>query len=146
MVLFHQAKWNRGENIKIAPKLTELGYNCLAVDQLSGLLINERLNHTAKAAEKSVKQTNYVDVYQDVKAAIAFVKKTYNPEKVIIWGSSYSSSLVLKYAVDRSDVVQGVFSFSPEEYFKQKDYITTSASNIRIPVFLRLQKMKRRVG
>ncbi|WP_378177995.1 alpha/beta hydrolase [Aquimarina sp. SS2-1] len=144
IILFHQAKWSRGEYLEIAPKLTKLGYNCLAVDQRSGLIINERLNHTAREAKKNDKKTGYIDAYQDVEAAIAYVKETYNPEKIIIWGSSYSSSLVLKYAGDHPNAIHGVVSFSPGEYFTPKNFITTSAANIKVPVFITSAKNEKK--
>ena len=40
LVLFHQAGWSRGEYREIAPKLNELGYICLAIDQRSGKGVN----------------------------------------------------------------------------------------------------------
>ncbi len=36
IVLFHQAGSSRGEYSEIAPRLNELGFNCIAVDQRSG--------------------------------------------------------------------------------------------------------------
>lgn len=144
IILFHQAGWSRGEYLEIAPKLTALGYHCMAVDQRSGAAINERLNHTAREAGKSGKKTKYIDAYQDVEAAIAYVKKTYNPEKIIIWGSSYSSALVLKYAGDHPDAVHGVLSFSPGEYFGKKNFITASAANIKVPVFITSAKNEKK--
>lgn len=136
IILFHQAGWSRGEYLEIAPKLTELGFHCMAVDQRSGGSVNDITNKTNAAAKTEGKQTEFKDAYQDVESAIAYVKKTYKPEKIIIWGSSYSSSLVLKYAGDHPDVVNGVLSFSPGEYFGEKNYITSSAANIEIPVFI----------
>jgi len=136
IILFHQAGWSRGEYKEIAPKLNILGYHCLAVDQRSGGEVNGIKNKTNALAKKEGKQTEFIDALQDVGAAIAYVKKTYNPKKVIIWGSSYSSSLVLKHAGDHPDSVNGVLSFSPGEYFGKKNFITSSASNIKIPVFI----------
>ncbi|MBW1296736.1 alpha/beta hydrolase [Aquimarina litoralis] len=144
IILFHQAGWSRGEYMEIAPKLIKMGYNCLAVDQRSGMIINDRLNHTSREAKKKGKKTEYIDAYQDVEAAIAYVKKTYNPKKIIIWGSSYSSSLVLKYAGDNPNAVNGVLSFSPGEYFGKKNFITSSAANIKVPVFVTSAKKEKK--
>ncbi|SEM00622.1 Alpha/beta hydrolase family protein [Aquimarina amphilecti] len=143
IILFHQAGWSRGEYMEIAPKLNEIGYNCFAVDQRSGATVNERVNNTAREAEKKGKKTDFIDAYQDVEAAVAYVKKTYNPEKIIIWGSSYSSSLVLKYAGEYTDAVNGVLSFSPGEYFGKKNFITASAANIKVPVFITSAKKEK---
>lgn len=136
IILFHQAGWSRGEYLEIAPKLNSLGYNCMAVDQRSGNAVNDTPNQTALEAKKNNKNTEFVDAFQDVEAAVSYVKSTYNPDKIIIWGSSYSSSLVLKYAGDNPNNVDGVLSFSPGEYFGKKNFITTSAAGIKIPVFI----------
>ncbi len=136
IILFHQAGWSRGEYQEIAPKLNKLGYNCLAVDQRSGGGINGIKNNTATAAKKQGKKTKYIHALPDIEASIAYVKKTYNPGKIIIWGSSYSSSLVLKYAGENPDAVNAVLSFSPGEYFGKKVSITESAKGINIPVFI----------
>ncbi|MDH7444838.1 alpha/beta hydrolase [Aquimarina sp. 2201CG14-23] len=136
IILFHQAGWSRGEYLEIAPKLNSLGYNCMAVDQRSGGAVNGVKNKTKALAQKQGKQTEFVDAFQDIEAAVDYVKKTYNPKKIIIWGSSYSSALVLKYAGDNPEAVQGVLSFAPGEYFGKKGFITKSAANIKVPVFI----------
>lgn len=46
VVLFHQTGWSRGEYREIAPKLNELGFNTLAVDQRSGGKVNDVRNET----------------------------------------------------------------------------------------------------
>lgn len=136
IILFHQAGWSRGEYKKIAPKLNTLGYTCLAVDQRSGGAVNGVQNKTNALAKKKGKKTEFVDAFQDLEASINYVKETYNPKKLIIWGSSYSSSLVLKYAGEYPDDINGVLSFSPGEYFKDKNFVTKSASHIKIPAFI----------
>ncbi len=136
IILFHQAGWSRGEYKEIAPKLNELGYNCIAIDQRSGGAVNDTKNKTNALAKKSGKPTEFIDAFQDIEAAVSYVKTTYSPKKVIIWGSSYSSALVLKYAGDYPEEVQAVLSFSPGEYFGKKEFITKSAANIKIPVFI----------
>ncbi|MFD2564964.1 alpha/beta hydrolase [Aquimarina rubra] len=144
IILFHQAGWSRGEYLEIAPKLTVLGYHCLAVDQRSGGAVNEVKNKTKALAKKEGKQTEFVDAFQDIEAAVDYVKKTYKPEKIIIWGSSYSSALVLKYAGDHPDDINAVVSFSPGEYFGKKNFITASAANIKVPVFITSAKNEKK--
>lgn len=139
IVLFHQAGWSRGEYLEIAPTLNQLGYNCLAVDLRSGNLVNGVRNETKQSAKSKMKQTRYVDAYVDLEAAIKYAKDQ-TTNKLIIWGSSYSSALVLKYAGDNPEMVQAVLSFSPGEYFKSQgkpsDWISQSAANIQCPVFI----------
>ncbi|MEP2237135.1 MAG: alpha/beta fold hydrolase, partial [Maribacter sp.] len=136
ILLFHQAGWSRGEYKEIAPKLNALGYSCLAIDQRSGGAVNSITNQTNQRAVEAGKETKYLDAFQDIEATVAYVKKTYNPKKVIIWGSSYSSSLVLKYAGDYPDTIDAALAFSPGEYFGKDDFIKNSAANINVPTFI----------
>lgn len=136
IILFHQAGWSRGEYLEIAPELNALGYNCLAVDQRSGGGINKIKNETTKRAKEAHKPTTYTDALQDIEAAVNYVRKTYLSAKVIIWGSSYSAALVLKYAGENPNNIEAVLSFSPAEYFKPKDFIQRSATNIKCPSFI----------
>jgi len=136
ILLFHQAGWSRGEYLEIAPKLNAKGYACLAVDLRSGGKVNAIANLTHKAAVKKGKPTAFIDAIQDIDAAVKFVKQTYNPKKIILWGSSYSSALVLKYAAEHSEGIAATLSFAPGEYFGSKDYITSSVAALKTPVFI----------
>ena len=136
ILLFHQAGWSRGEYKEIAPKLNALGYSCLAIDQRSGGAVNSVTNQTNQRAVAAGKETKYLDAFQDIEATVAYVKKTYTPKKIIIWGSSYSSSLVLKYAGDNPDNIDAAMAFSPGEYFGKDDFIKNSAANIKVPTFI----------
>lgn len=140
IVLFHQARWSRGEYLEIAPRLNQLGYNCMAVDLRSGGEVNNVKNLSVIEAEKAMKPTQYVDAYQDIDAAMNYAKKYFVEGKLIIWGSSYSSALSLRFAGDNPDLIDGVLSFSPGEYFKSQGktgtYITEGAAKITKPVFI----------
>jgi dienelactone hydrolase len=140
IVLFHQAQWSRGEYLETAPKLNLLGYNCLAVDLRSGGKVNDVKNMSAYEAEKGMKPTKYVDAYQDIDAAMKYARKYFAEGKLIIWGSSYSSALVIRYAGDNPDAIDAVLSFSPGEYFKSQGksgtYIAEGAAKITKPVFI----------
>ncbi len=147
IILFHQARWSRGEYIEIAPKLNKLGFNCIAIDQRSGGQVNDVINETHQRAEKQKLGTKYVDAEVDINSAIKYVKKEYpKAKKIIIWGSSYSSALVLKIGGDRNDV-DAILSFAPGEYFedmgKPADYVTQSAKNIMVPVFITSMKSEK---
>lgn len=140
IVLFHQANWSRGEYQEIAPKLNAMGYNCMAIDQRSGGTINGIPNKTKISAIKAMKGTQYLDALADMNVAIVYAKTNFAEGKLIIWGSSYSSALVLKIAGDQPDTIDGTLAFSPGEYFgrfeKSVDFITSSAKNITKPVFI----------
>ncbi|MHA7056478.1 alpha/beta hydrolase [Aquimarina sp. M1] len=115
ILLCHQAGYNRFEYADIAPKLNEMGYNCLAIDQRSGGNFAEKSNTTAERAKKNGLKNEMVDAQQDIKAAIDFLNKKYN-QKIILWGSSYSSSLALLEGVS-NDNVKAIIAFSPGDYF-----------------------------
>lgn len=140
IVLFHQAGWSRGEYREIAPKLNALGFNCMAIDQRSGAAVNGVDNETVSRATAEGKGTTYVDALPDIVAALEHARSRYASGKLIAWGSSYSAALVLKVAGDQPSLVDGVLSFAPGEYFaklgKPKDWIRSSARNIRSPVFI----------
>ncbi|RLD20113.1 MAG: hypothetical protein DRI71_10755, partial [Bacteroidetes bacterium] len=72
IVLFHQARWSRGEYLEIALKLNMLGYNCMAVDLRSGGEVNGVNNESFTAAKKAMKATQYIDAYQDIDAAMKY--------------------------------------------------------------------------
>lgn len=120
----------------------------MAIDQRSGGEINGVVNETHQRAEKQKLGTAYVDAEVDMISAIKYVKKGYDKaEKVIVWGSSYSSALVLKIAGDGRVDVDAVLSFAPGEYFenqgKPADYIEQSAQNITVPVFITSMKSEK---
>lgn len=92
IILFHQAGWSRGEYLEIAPKLNAMGFNCMAIDQRSGNEVNGIKNQTKIEADKLNKPTEYMDAMPDLEAAIEYVSNKYSESKLIIWGSSYSSS------------------------------------------------------
>ena len=76
IVLCHQAGWSRGEYREIAPKLNQLGFNCLAIDQRSGGKVNDVPNETVRAALAAKKATTFIDAEQDIIAAIKWVRKS----------------------------------------------------------------------
>ena len=140
IILFHQAGWSHGEYQEIAPRLNELGYNCLAVDLRSGGQVNGIINKTNKIATEQKISTTYLDAYVDMQSALSYVINIYSPKKLIVWGSSYSASLVLKLASENSKKINGAIAFSPGEYFaklgKSKKFITESVSELKCPVFI----------
>lgn len=140
IVLFHQAGWSRGEYLEIAPKLNQLGFNCMAVDLRSGDTVNGVNNETAKNALQSNKQTRYVEALPDMVAALRYAKSKYSDSKIIAWGSSYSAALVLQIAGTEPDLVDGVMAFAPGEYFakqgKSSTWIKESVAGIKVPVLI----------
>ena len=137
IILFHQARYSRGEYREIAPKLNDLGFNCMAVDQRSGKVVNGVVNQTHLEAVKMNKATEYVDAIPDLEAAFDYVKNEIKPDKIIIWGSSYSSALMFYLGSVHSKDVDGILAFSPGEYFKiDGSGISSYAAQVDCPVFI----------
>jgi len=137
ILLFHQAGYSRGEYREIAPKLNDLGFSCLAIDQRSGNKVNGVSNLAfAQASKKGIK-TDYVSAFPDLEASLNYALTTYKPNGVILLGSSYSSSLVFVLGSKNTDPVKGILSFSPGEYFEfEKQKIRDFASKVKCPVFI----------
>ena len=140
IVLCHQAGWSRGEYREIAPKLNELGFNCMAIDQRSGKAVNGIDNETMKRAAADSKGTQFLDAEQDMVAALKYAKEKYAKGKLLLWGSSYSAALTLRVAGENGDLIDGALAFAPGEYFvrfnKPKDFIQSSAKKIKKPIFV----------
>ncbi len=140
IILYHRAGWSRGEYREIAPRLAAMGYNCLAVDQRSGYAINGVVNETAMRAARAGKAMDFLAAYQDMEAALEYVRRKLRARKVVVWGSSYSASLVLILAAHHPSEVAAVVAFSPGEYFtkfgKSPHLIRDGVRGLEAPVFI----------
>lgn len=137
IILYHQAGYSRGEYREIAPLLTEMGFNCLAVDQRSGNKVNGIENLTKKEAVSQGLPTEYLDAIPDIEAAYLYVKYGIKPQKIILWGSSYSAAILFYMGSEHHDNIGGILSFAPGNYFKinNKD-LKTYAARVTCPVFV----------
>lgn len=140
ILLFHQAGYSRGEYREIAPKLNSMGFNAMAIDQRSGEEVHDVVNETAKLAMEQNLPNTFIDALPDLMAAVEYAKEHYAEGKLIIWGSSYSSGLVLKIAGDYPDIAHALLAFSPGEYYGSlglgDTFIADVAENITMPVFI----------
>ena len=146
IILFHQAGWSRGEYRDIAPKLVALGYQVMAVDQRSGKAVNGVPNETHRRAAKKNAGTDYLDAYADLQAALRYATRRLKARRIIVWGSSYSASLVFRLASEYPDDVAALLAFSPGEYFQKKhgkEYIQGFARNVKRPIFVTSSKAER---
>lgn len=116
LLLFHQGGSNaRGEYGPIIPRLLENGYNVLATDQRSGGQYYGSYNRTLT----QIKGHNYddgygyCDAYNNLEAALDFALAQDITGPKFLWGSSYSASLAIKLAHERSEDIAGVLAFSP---------------------------------
>ena len=128
ILLFHQAGSGKDEYALIAPRLAESGYSSLRIDQRSGGGLFG-VNETVKARGGSA---DYLDARPDLEAAVAWAKDQKLP--IILWGSSYSASLVFVLAAEHP--VKAVLAFSPGEYFDDKQMIARAAAGVKAPVFV----------
>jgi len=146
VLLFHQAGWSRGEYQEIAPKLVKAGYRVMTVDQRSGGAVNGVRNETHRRATKKGLNRSYLDAYADLEAALGYARKTLKAQRIIVWGSSYSASLVFRLAAEHPDDVTAVMAFAPGEYFKNDKgpaYVQGFAKRVKQPVFVTSSKKER---
>ncbi|WP_421811600.1 alpha/beta hydrolase [Flagellimonas sp.] len=116
ILLCHQAGYNKYEYADIAPRLNKMGFNALAIDQRSGGSFADMQNETYNRAIKNGShEIDFTDAIQDIESAINYLSGAYK-QKVIVWGSSYSSALALHIA-EKNKNIKAVISFSPGDYF-----------------------------
>lgn len=132
ILLFHQAGSSSGEYADIAPRLARAGYSALAIDQRVGGAMYGANRTMADYAGK----TDYLGALPDLEIALKWAKAKGLP--VVLWGSSYSASLVflLANAADAKDSVKAVMAFSPGEYFSDKKMVEAAAAKVTVPVFV----------
>ncbi len=138
IILCHQAGYSRGEYLQTSRRFNKLGYNVIAIDLRSGDRVCSINNETAKAAKAAKKPSDYIDAEQDIVAAIDYVYKQLN-KNVILLGSSYSASLVLKIAKE-NDKVDAAVAFSPGEYFGSSLSVQKAIAGLNKPVFVASSK------
>ncbi|MDE3195990.1 MAG: alpha/beta hydrolase, partial [Acidobacteriota bacterium] len=124
---------NRAEYETIAPRLTKLGFNCLAIDQRSGGNMWGHKNETATHVGGS---DDYLPALNDLEAALAWAKPRAAGGKVIVWGSSYSASLVFLLAARHGGEIAAVLAFSPGEYFTDTRVVHRAAAKVAAPIFV----------
>jgi dienelactone hydrolase len=141
ILLCHQARYNKFEYAGIAERLNKMGFNCLAIDQRSGGPIGDKQNLTYLRARKLDKGVDFLDAEIDIKAAILFLSDRFN-SKIILWGSSYSSTLAL-YLASEMQEVSAVLSFSPGNYLsKNKGSLVDALSDFKKPMFITSSKFE----
>jgi dienelactone hydrolase len=134
ILLFHQAGSSKEEYATIAPKLVEAGYSALAVDQRSG----GNMFGKNETAARMPQGASYGDALHDLDAALSWARTMNLP--VIIWGSSYSSSLVFELAAKHPGEVSALLSFSPGEYLGPGTPVRDAAAKVKVPVFVTAAK------
>ncbi len=132
ILLCHQAGSSRGEYKNIAPRLLNMGFTCLAIDQRSGKEFNGVPNETFKFAQNRKQPTEFIYSEQDIVAGVEYLYDKYD-KPVTVFGSSYSASQSLMI-VTQNDHIKSVVAFSPGEYFDGLS-VSNFIQYITIPVF-----------
>ena len=117
LVLCHRSHFHRGEYAEIAPRLAQLGYDCLAIDQRSGMNVLGRVNETSARAKERKLATGYVSARPDIEAAIQYTQDRCQGRPIVLVGSSYSASLSLVIASGHSRL-RAIAAFSPGEHLR----------------------------
>jgi dienelactone hydrolase len=132
IVLFHQAGSNRFEYAPIAPRLVKAGFSCLAIDQRAG---GRMWGHSNQTVQRLGHSASYTDALPDLEAALAWAVRRAPSHRAIVWGSSYSASLVFLLAAAHPSSVAAVLGFSPGEYFGDKR-VSQAAARVTVSIFV----------
>jgi len=133
ILLFHQAGSSKSEYAPIAPRLVQMGYNVLAIDQRSGGDLYAPGNQTVAHLGKSAP---YLAVLPDMEAALEFAHRRFPGARVAAWGSSYSASLVFLFAAKHPHDLAALLAFSPGEYLPNKHAVRDAAKRVKIATFV----------
>ena len=110
ILLFHQGGGSaRGEYRSITPRLLREGYHVIAADTRGG---GDRFGALHRAAPAPA-DFDYCEALQEVDAVVNLARSRGFAGPLILWGSSYTASLVLQVAARRSADVRAVLAFSP---------------------------------
>ncbi len=132
ILLFHQARANRHEYDAVVPDLNRAGFDTLAIDQRSGGDLFGGHNQTVTKLGKSV---DYIDAMPDLEAALAWAQARHY-KTIVVVGSSYSSALAIVLAARHPKAISAVASFSPGEYYKDKNLIKNAAARLSMPLYI----------
>ncbi len=130
ILLFHQAESSKAEYATIAPRLAAAGFTALAIDQRSG----GSLYGPNETARRLAKPATFEQAKPDIEAALDWATAQHLP--VVLWGSSYSASLVFEVAADHPQEVSAIMSFSPGEYFDDMRDVARAAAKVRVPIYV----------
>ena len=134
VVMCHQARMSNYEYAEIAPKLNQMGYNCIALDLRSGGTMETHENITFNHAKEKNLPTGYLDSEQDILAGLNYAYERWH-QPVILWGSSFSAGLCLKIGTT-NDKVREIIAYSPGEYYEGKMSLKESIQGLNKPTYI----------
>ncbi|KGI78369.1 hypothetical protein LF63_0105210 [Oleiagrimonas soli] len=132
LLLFHQAGASRHEYDPLIATFTKLGYDTLAIDQRSGGSLFGGRNRTVVKLGHSA---SYLEALPDLEAALTWARAR-GYRTIVAVGSSYTSSLVLLLAARHPQAITAVASFSPGEYFADKNLVKQAAAKVTVPLYV----------
>ena len=140
ILLFHQGGSNaRAEYGSIIPKLTEAGFNVLAIDQRVGGQIYGNYNRTlAEISDHSFDNPyGYCDAYNNLEATMEFAIAQGFGGNLIAWGSSYSAALAVQLAHKNPESIDAVLAFSPASGGSMTDCLASPyLETLEVPLLL----------
>jgi dienelactone hydrolase len=131
IILIHGENSSRGEYLDIAPKLTNLEYNCLALDLRSGNEYKGLKNETSLRVAPDV---NPIDCFKDIQAAIDYIHSKNNNKPVVLIGSTFSASIALVFAKSNNNI-KAVVALSPGDYLNPRINLQQTLKAYDKPVF-----------
>ncbi|MBV1888107.1 MAG: alpha/beta hydrolase [Urechidicola sp.] len=140
ILLFHQGGSNaRGEYASIIPKLIDMGFNILAIDQRVGGQYYGKYNRTLANIPTNGYGDGYgyCDAYNNLESTLEYIIESGFTGNKILWGSSYSASLAIQLANKNQDEVNGVLAFSPASGGSMKDCLPNPYfETLKVPLLL----------
>jgi dienelactone hydrolase len=110
ILLLHQAGSNSAEYLPIAPRLAAAGFHAMAIDARGGGRRFGRDNHTVTALGE---RGQYSDAVEDTLTAVGWLRARGYGGHLVVWGSSYSASNVIRLLVEAPAVFAAGLAFSP---------------------------------
>lgn len=148
----HRAMSSRGEYRVIASRLAKLGYNGIAIDMRSGQAFAGVANETTAAWTAKdpslppvIRDFGYDNSKPDMEAALQWIKQQGFTGPLILWGSSYSSSLAILLA-SKDSAVDAVLAFAPGEWLQKKGSVAEAAAKLKRPTLVVHPKAERSAG
>jgi len=145
ILLVHQSGASRGEYRQIAPRLKQMGFNALAIDNRWGRvdrwngvenLTAQRHGTAAIVASGDRAKIRAIDRVSDLRAAVRWLAAQGFTGALLLWGSSITANGVLAVATEDPRVA-AVLAFSPGEYDEQnKTAMQQQVQQLKAPVLI----------
>ena len=141
LVLFHSTGGSRGEYRKAGITLSDMGYNCLAVDMRVGGRSDFVRNLTRPQLFQHGVQATVLDVVPDIINSLKFARENYAEGPLLCVGSAASATLCMLVANEHPELLDGLFLFSPpvgyfEQFEKPADWARRLSKKVKCPTFL----------